>query len=185
MHAADVQNESCVIARAQDGDAAAMQWLITRHQPLLYALASRIRCMQLEREVLIQAGIIGLMQAVKRYQAGCGAKLITYAVPWILGEMKSALRRELSPCASISLEYEAEERGNRCLELCGEKDIDLRIMDLRAAIKKLEKEQQQLICLRYFRDKTQKETALLLKKSQAQISRMERQAMDKLHALLS
>ena len=56
--------------------------------------------------------------------------------------------------------------------------------DIRFAIDSMNQEEQKLIMLRFFRDKTQQETACLLNKSQAQISKMERRALDHLRALL-
>jgi len=79
---------------AKNGDAEAMQALIEMHLPLIRTLSSRLRVSYIEKEVLIQAGSIGLMQAIKHYSYGMETKLTTYAVPWILGEMKKALRRE-------------------------------------------------------------------------------------------
>ena len=63
--------------------------------------------------------------------------------------------------------------------------VDLNMIDLRVAFDKLGKEAQALLVLRYFRGKTQKETAALLGKSQAQISRMENLTLDQLRELLS
>ena len=56
--------------------------------------------------------------------------------------------------------------------------------DIRFAIDSLNQEEQKLVMLRFFRDKTQRETACLLCKSQAQISKMERRVLDHLKALL-
>lgn len=66
---------------------------------------------------------------------------------------------------------------------CGE--IDIEAVDLRLALGRLSEEERKLILLRYFSDRTQKETAALLQKSQAQISRIERRALDALRAWLT
>jgi len=172
------------IDRARSGDAEAMQELIEMHLPLIGVLASRLRVSYMEKEVFIQAGCIGLMQAVRHYRRGMDAKLITYAVPWILGEMKKALRRESA--SGISLEGMTESEEHRPIKmLCSREGVDIAGVDLRMALEKLSDDLRLVVCLRYFRDKTQKETAQLLSKSQAQISRMERQALDALHAYLA
>jgi len=169
---------------AKNGDAEAMQALIEMHLPLIRTLSSRLRVSYIEKEVLIQAGSIGLMQAIKHYSYGMETKLTTYAVPWILGEMKKALRREAA--VSFSLDGMTESDQRKPIEArCGCEGIDITRIDLRMALEKLSDELRLVVCLRYFRDKTQKETALLLKKSQTQISRMERQALDRLHAYLA
>lgn len=184
MRIDDREMENQWIALAKQGDAEALRALIALHLPLIRALASRIYVPYVEREVFIQAGSMGLMEAVKRYEQSRETKLITYAVPWILGEMKKAIRSESACCLSLDGESEADE-PHLIDTLSAKEGIDLASVDLRVAIGKLDEDLRMLVCLRYFRDKTQKETALLLKKSQAQVSRMERQALDRLHALLA
>jgi len=56
---------------------------------------------------------------------------------------------------------------------------------LKLALETLDKEARTLVLLRYFRGMTQMETARLMGKSQAQISRMERRALDWLKGALS
>ena len=56
---------------------------------------------------------------------------------------------------------------------------------LRMAMNELEAEEQRVVLLRYYRDMTQQETARLLGRSQAQISRIERRALDRLRTLLA
>ena len=182
MHIDDAEMERIVLA--QQGDMQAMQALVDLHLPLIGALAARLRIPYMEKDALIQAGCMGFMQAVRRYACGRETKLTTYAVPWILGEMKRAIRRETSFCLSLDGEAESGE-GSLLCTLSGSEGIDVTAVDLRMAHEKLTEDLRMVVCLRYFRDKTQKETALLLKKSQTQISRMERQALDHLHALLA
>ena len=174
--------EGALISQAQHGDKAAMEALLQRHRPLLCAIAGRIE--YASKEELVQAGSLGLMQAILRYDASRNTKLATYAVPWILGEMKRALRSVQMGC--ISLE---EPRGEESLPLseilAGSCGVDVEQIDLRIAMQNLPHEAQTLICLRYFRDKTQAEAAHLLHRSQAQVSRMERRALDMLHAWLT
>lgn len=184
MRIDDLEKEKQLIKLAKQGDEEAMQALIALHLPLIRMLASRIHISYMDREVFVQAGSIGLIEAIKRYVCCREVKLITYAVPWILGEMKKAVRRETA--LGISLDGEVDMGEKSLANTIGIEDgIDLAAVDLRLAMEKLDEDLRMLICLRYFRDKTQKETAQLLKKSQAQISRMERQALDHLHALLA
>ena len=51
-------------------------------------------------------------------------------------------------------------------------------IDLKEAFRKLKEEDRSILLLRYFRGKTQKETALMLNRSQAQISKSERRILD-------
>ena len=220
-----------LIARINDGGEAAKAALIQRHMPLLLAMAGRLAQDAAQRAELVQAGCIGLMLAARQYDAEHGAKFITYAVPWILGEMKQARakmmdamgarsrRRTLAACEAefrrregrsprlnelaklcgmsefdaasalcavqVSLEEEREDGASLASMIAGGEEIDVEALDLRTALEKLPQDERQLVFLRYYRDKTQTEAAALMGKSQTQISRIERRALDRLHCLLA
>ena len=178
-------DEPALIAMAQHGDKAAMGTLLARFQPMLWLLSRRLSsAAAIPWEELVQAGNLGLMQAVRRYDEQQNVRLITYAVPWILGEMRRTLRSMQFRC--LSLEEERGEESRTLMEcMQGAGGVDLERVDLRLAMQRLPQDAQTLICLRYFRDHTQAETAQLLHKSQTQISRMERRALDQLHAILT
>ena len=211
-----------VVERARAGDSEAMAQVIEANRPLLRALAGRLCAPDPLLDELMQAGSIGLMQAVRRFDPGRGVQLTTYAVPWVLGEMKRALRcaldgtgaqakraqllrceeafvrhqasiprtEEVAACATQAakamerpLSVEAfEEEGHA---LTGDEDIDLDRLALRMALPSLAPQERGVLLLRYYRDLTQQETARLLGKSQAQISRLERRALDALRMLLA
>ena len=214
------------VERARAGDSEAMAQVIEANRPLLRALAGRLCAPGPLLDELMQAGSIGLIQAVRRFDPGRGVHLTTYAVPWVLGEMKRALRcaldgtgaqakraqilrceealvrhqasiprtEEVAACAMNSimqaakamerpLSVEAIEEEGRALP--GEDDIDLDRLALRMALPLLAPQERGVLLLRYYRDLTQQETARLLGKSQAQISRLERRALDALRMLLA
>lgn len=177
--------ERALIARAQRGDAQATEALMMMYRPLLLSLAHRLICPAGWADELLQAGYLGLMQAVRRFDSAKDVQLITYATPWILGEMKRALRR-LSAAGAVSLDKELSDDGATLMDVLsiGE-EVDIEKIDLRLALQSLSVEEQKVICLRFFRDQTQQETACLLGKSQAQISRIERRALDRLHDRLA
>lgn len=177
--------DPALIQRAQSGDQAAMCMLVERFRPMLWALARRMRCADsVSRHELVQAGVLGLIRAVERYDAGRGTKLTTYAVPWILGEMRQMLRETLTGC--ISLDEAEEQTGLTLMErLCGSDGVDMEGLAMRLAIERLDEQAQMLICLRYFRGYTQSEAARLLHRSQTQISRMERRALEQLKEILT
>ena len=178
------ENEIELILSAQKGDQHAMEILLMRHKPLIFALSRRIFCETSEKESLIQAGYIGFIYAVRHYRSEMGTKLTTFAVSWILGEMKAALRREERSYMVDSLDHERADGMSELDTLTGNNGDNAKKMELKWALERLEEEARILISLRYFRDKTQKETAELLHRSQAQISRMERRAIDQLRVLL-
>lgn len=173
-------SERELIARAQLGDAQAMEALVLPHRPLLLSLAHRFFCPAGWMDELVQAGYLGLMYAVNRFDFAKDVKLISYATPWILGEMRRTLRR-MGAFNIVSLEEERGEDGAALIDVLSlDEDVDVEQVDLRLALQNLNDEEQKVISLRYFRDITQKETACLLGKSQAHISRIERRALDRL-----
>ena len=79
-------------ARVQQGDEEARQRMILANQGLVISLAQRTRIHpDLPLEELIQEGMIGLMEAVKRFDPGEGCRFSTYATWWI----KQAMRRAI------------------------------------------------------------------------------------------
>ena len=244
--ACEAQEEAELVLRAGQGDAQAAEALLSAHRPQLLSLARRLArgglpsrdeppshgglpsCGALTAEELAQAGCIGVLRAARRYDPAQAARFWTYAMPWVLGEMRRALRRALDATGAydrrrqIAREEEAlrsrlgrspsfaelaracrvpdwelvqavacaapqtlDGDGQSALEehIPGE-EIDLAAVDLRLALARLGEEERRLILLRYFRDQTQQETARLLGKSQAQVCRMERRALDTLRQWL-
>ena len=172
-----------LIADAQNGDEIAKEILIEMHRAMIWSLANRMQCERATRQELVQAGYLGFMRALVRYDPAMDAKLITYALPWILGEMRRAMRWKESEIYSLDEPLDGEHLTLYDM-LEGEPGVDINRLDLHLALSKLSRDEQLLLCLRYFRDKTQKEAAVILGKSQTQISRMERHALDSLHAML-
>ena len=87
--------------------------------------------------------------------------------------------------AGTPLSMEGSDGEALLRTLAGEEDIDVERVALRMAMNELEAEEQRVVLLRYYRDMTQQETARLLGRSQAQISRIERRALDRLRTLLA
>lgn len=175
------ENEAELIINAKEGSSFALNELSQRYALFLRSLAKRLTFNQLETEELVQAGYIGLFTAVNKYDSSKQTKLITYAVPWILGEMKAVIRERYAALKWMSLD--AATFCEECTlreRLIGTSEINIDVINLRMAMSELTSDEQWVISLRYYRDKTQKETSVLLGKCQAQISRLERAALDKL-----
>ena len=174
-----------MIKEAKQGNQWALEALLRMHRGMIVLLAGRLCRESISLEELIQAGTLGFIRALRNYDASQNARLITYAVPWILGEMRRSLKRIEN--STYSLDCPVDENGGLTLHdvLAGEDGLNIQHIDLRLALEKLSQEEQILICMRYYRDKTQHEAAVLLGKSQAQVSRIERRALDALHHLLN
>lgn len=178
--------ENLMIEQAQHGDRKAVEVILSKYRPLLFSLAGRMHVCHISPDELLQAGYLGMLQALSRFDGERGIRFITYAVPWILGEMKREIRKNSVGAAATSMQEVLGDDGTTLEEtLSSCEDIDFSGIALRVALEQLSYEEQLLICLRYFRDKTQKETADLLKRSQTQISRIERRALEKLHEMMN
>ena len=77
-----VEEELSLIRRAQEGDARALQRLTTAHLGLVRKVAARYRGFAPLAD-LVQEGSLGLLHAVRKFDADRGVRLSTYAVWWI------------------------------------------------------------------------------------------------------
>ena len=81
-----------LIIRAQQGDKAAEERLVTENSRLVWSIVMRFTNRGCEKEDLYQIGTIGLIKAIKRFDTSFGVKFSTYAVPLIIGEIRRFLR---------------------------------------------------------------------------------------------
>lgn len=72
-----------LLQRAQAGDRRAVERLVDAHIRLVYKVARRYRCRSYSLEDLVQEGVVGLMQAIRRFDPARGCRLSTYAMHWI------------------------------------------------------------------------------------------------------
>src|SRR5439155_3117076 len=66
--------------------------LVLMHETLVRFLAAKFANRGEPLEDLVQVGLIGLINAIDRYDADRGTKLSTYATPTIVGEIKRHFR---------------------------------------------------------------------------------------------
>ena len=92
MEADRTTKEENLLIRAQSGDTEAAELYLAAFIPLLNTIARRFCNPVLSTEDLRQAGYMGLLLALQRYERNQNAQFMTYAMPWVLGEMKRALR---------------------------------------------------------------------------------------------
>ena len=190
-----------------------------------------------ELEDLYQIGAMRFVKTIKRFDTNFEVKLSSYAVPYILGEIKRYIRDDgmvkvsrstkelgikileiqkehmrktgeeiglaeiakllkvpkeeialaldsLKPVESIYEESYSDGEGSISIldRLSSKNDEEAQIVNqisLREAIKGLEKDEQEIIMLRYYREKTQSQVAKILGLTQVQVSRLERKVLDK------
>jgi len=77
----------------KEGDLEARGKLVNFNLPLVHAICRRYPADITDYDDIFQEGCIGLLKSLNYYDPDRGAKFSTYAVPYILGEIKSFLRR--------------------------------------------------------------------------------------------
>lgn len=108
---------------------------------LVHLCANKFRSRGIEYDELYSAGCVGLLKAVRAFDAGRGVKFSTYAVPVILGEIKRLFRdggsvrvsrglKELSMCLQrlcerFRSENFREPTVSELAELSGESESDV------------------------------------------------------------
>lgn len=86
---ADITND---IKKAQKGDKDAMAKLVETNQGLIWSIVKRFTGRGYEIEDLYQIGAMGFIKSIRNFDVNFDVKLSTYAVPYILGEIKRFLR---------------------------------------------------------------------------------------------
>ena len=81
-----------LVAYREQGDARARDRLVQLYLPLVETLARRYRGPGAEFDDLIQAGSIGLLNAIERYNPQRSEEFAAFAVPTVAGEMKRYIR---------------------------------------------------------------------------------------------
>ncbi|MCI9039427.1 MAG: SigB/SigF/SigG family RNA polymerase sigma factor [Clostridia bacterium] len=88
----DYANNNLDVIEAQKGNQEAMQKLIDRNKGLIWSIVKRFQDRGYELEDLYQVAVMGFIKCIKRFDSSFEVQLTTYAVPYILGEVKRYLR---------------------------------------------------------------------------------------------
>ena len=229
------ENQIETVLKAQGGDSDALEKLIKDNQGLLWSIVKRFNGRGFELDDLYQIASLGFIKSIRKFDSNYDVRLSTYAVPYILGEIKryiqedgpikvsralkelntkiSVLQKEsirknglslsleelskelkvskeeitmaIDSQNSVSSIYEVsknkDEKGVSLIDKLSTKVDEQSIITnkilLMELIKELGKKEKQIILLRYYREKTQTETAKILGTSQVQISRMEKKIL--------
>ena len=73
-------------------DLASRERLATEHLPLVRRLCERYRYSGVPMEDLVQVGSVGLIKAIDKFDPNRGNKLLAFAIPVIVGEIKNYFR---------------------------------------------------------------------------------------------
>ena len=82
------------IASAQKGDKVAMEKLITDNNGLIWSIVKRFKDRGYEIDDLYQIAVMGFIRAIKKFDTSFDVRLATYAVPYILGEVRRYMQTE-------------------------------------------------------------------------------------------
>ena len=91
------------IIDAQNGNQETMSKLVEENNGLIWSIVKRFQGRGYELEDLYQIGSIGFIKSIKRFDVSFDVKLSTYAVPYILGEIKRFIRDDGSIKVSRSI----------------------------------------------------------------------------------
>ncbi len=229
----EIKNEE--ILKAQNNDKDAMANIIEINSGLLWSIVKRFLGRGYDAEELYQIACIGFIKSIKRFDTSLNLKLSTYAVPYIMGEIKRFIRddgpikvsrsiKELSskikeiqreylckkgeeislsklaeilkvskeeiamameserPIDSIDIEINDNESNGetKVSKISNGRDETAILIDklcINNLIKELDKREQEIILLRYYRGKTQTEIAKMLGINQVQVSRLEKKIL--------
>lgn len=83
---------TALILRSQSGDDSATEELVRRNLGLVQSIAYRFIGRGADFEDLVQIGTIGMLKAIRSFDAARGCVFSTYAVPLIFGEIRRFLR---------------------------------------------------------------------------------------------
>ena len=238
------ENDMKIIEHAQNGCKDDMTRLIEENSGLVWSIVRRFNGRGYEIEDLYQIGCIGLIKAIQRFDTSFEVRLSTYAVPYILGEIKRYIRddgpikvsrsiRELNAKIvelqkeyfnkygkEISLEEIAKDLRTSKEEITmamdstrpvdsiedakyrdNKTDKTISILEnistgrdeqteitnkiaIKNLINELDKQEKEIIMLRYYKQKTQMQVSKILGITQVQVSRIERKVLDNMRRKL-
>jgi RNA polymerase sporulation-specific sigma factor len=81
-----------LLSKAQQGDEEAKEQLVIHNVRLVKSVVKRLKKLHQDQEDLFQIGMIGLLNAIKKFDLSVGVKFSTYAVPTVNGEIRKFLR---------------------------------------------------------------------------------------------
>ena len=86
------ENDMESIKKAQQGDKCELEKLIKHNNGLIWSIVRRFNGRGYELDDLYQIGCIGFIKSIKRFDTNFEVKLSTYAVPYMIGEIKRFIR---------------------------------------------------------------------------------------------
>ena len=106
-----------LLRRSQQGDKEAKDKLVCHNLRLVLKIAHRFKTGQYQVDEIFQVGTIGLMKAIDKFDLSREVKFSTYAVPVIIGKIKTYLREDEQVKVGRTLQKRAKEIKEKQEEL--------------------------------------------------------------------
>lgn len=107
------ENNENMLKKASLGDNFALGQLLEMNKGLILSIAKRFNNRGYELEDLYQIGCIGMLKSIKKFDFKYCVKFSTYAVPYILGEIKKFIRDD----GIIKINRSTKELGIKIREI--------------------------------------------------------------------
>ena len=128
------------IIKAQNNDEEAMTKIIKTNSGLIWSIVKRFLGRGYDKEELEQIAYIGFIKAIKRFDTTLELKLSTYAVPYIIGEIKRFIRDDGAIKVSRSIKELSAKIGQIQKEYITKKGEEITVEELARELK-VEKEE--------------------------------------------
>lgn len=191
------EEETFFLQKYKEGDEEAKRILIERNLRLVAHIVKKYVKQGEDTEELIAVGTIGLIKAVATYNQEKNSKLATYAARCVENELLMLFRGRKKIAREISLHEPigTDKEGNEIslIDVLESENIDVVArMDYESDKKRLyellnselTKRERQILCMRYglgrTKEMTQREIAEALGISRSYVSRIEKNAVEKL-----
>ena len=182
------ENDNTLLEEAASGNSEKMEILINQNLGLIWGIVKKFIGKGYETEDLYQIGCMGFIKAIKRFDKSYHVKLSTYAVPYVLGEIKKFIRDDGIIKVSRSVKelgfkvlMESINDGNNERKIFSEFDEQSKIVDkitIEELVENLNMRDREIIKLRFYSEKTQMQVAEILGISQVQVSRIEKRILN-------
>lgn len=123
------------ILKAQNGDKDAMANIIEVNSGLLWSIIKRFLGRGYEAEELYQIACMGFIKSIKRFDISLNLRLSTYAVPYIMGEIKRFIRDDGPIKVSRSLKELSSKVKEIQREYLCKKGEDINISEISKILK--------------------------------------------------
>lgn len=182
------ENDNTLLEEAASGNSEKMEILINKNTGLIWGIVKKFIGKGYETEDLYQIACMGFIKAIQRFDKSYKVKLSTYAVPYILGEIKKFIRDD----GIIKISRSIKELGFKVLmesindesnerKIFSEFDEQSKIVEkitIEELVENLNTRDKEIIKLRFYKEKTQRQVGEILGISQVQVSRIEKRILN-------